>query len=104
MQDTDTHFNSRDGTGRFNWRFVWPVTVPAQYPSLKLQIFNSYVVQVGEPIGECNVDLSYDFSAARNLKGSDHRIPIHWQKCTHPGYPNKVSIYTHGPPQKKKKS
>ncbi|CDJ54229.1 C2 domain-containing protein, putative [Eimeria brunetti] len=73
-RDTDTHYNSKDGSGVFNWRCVFDVKIPAPIPVLKIQIWNYAVLSSGEPIGECNFDLTADFFRARK-RGQIYRLP-----------------------------
>eukprot|EP00923_Selenidium_pygospionis_P045367 GHVN01078366.1.p1 GENE.GHVN01078366.1~~GHVN01078366.1.p1 ORF type:complete len:1136 (+),score=118.27 GHVN01078366.1:709-4116(+) len=86
-QDTETHYNSKDGTGIFNWRVVINCTIPAPFPNLKIQVWNSSLLS-GEPIGECNIDLSPDFVRAR--RSELHKVPRSWYCCTNPAYPGKA--------------
>lgn len=37
-QKTDIHWRSEDGEGMFNWRMVFPVTLPYKNPRLKIQL------------------------------------------------------------------
>lgn len=74
VRDTDTHYNSKDGSGVFNWRCVFDVKIPAPIPVLKVQIWNYAVLSSGEPIGECNFDLTADFFRARK-RGQIYRLP-----------------------------
>lgn len=74
VRDTDTHYNSKDGTGIFNWRSVFDIKIPAAIPVLKMQIWNYAVLSSGEPIGECNFDLTADFFRARK-RGQVYRLP-----------------------------
>ncbi|KAL8429259.1 hypothetical protein Efla_005536 [Eimeria flavescens] len=86
--DTDTHYNSKDGSGVFNWRCVFDVKIPAPVPILKVQIWNYAVLSSGEPIGECNFDLTADFFRARK-RGQVYRLPKFWLRCTHPAFKGK---------------
>ncbi|KAL8436007.1 hypothetical protein ACSSS7_002052 [Eimeria intestinalis] len=88
VRDTDTHYNSKDGSGVFNWRCVFDVKIPAPVPVLKVQIWNYAVLSSGEPIGECNFDLTADFFRARK-RGQVYRLPKFWLRCTHPAFKGK---------------
>lgn len=74
VKDTDTHYNSKDGTGMYNWRMVFDVLIPAQIPVLKLQIWNYALLSSTEPIGEANFDLTADFFRARKRQ-QNYRVP-----------------------------
>eukprot|EP00386_Alphamonas_edax_P005199 GDKI01016429.1.p1 GENE.GDKI01016429.1~~GDKI01016429.1.p1 ORF type:complete len:878 (-),score=203.87 GDKI01016429.1:26-2659(-) len=84
-QDTDTHYNSETGTVKFNWRFVFDIKIPSQYPTLKLQIW-SWGVTSSDAISECSVDLQGDFARAKRTHAKV-LIPRTSIKCTHPSYP-----------------
>ncbi|OEH79689.1 c2 domain-containing protein [Cyclospora cayetanensis] len=88
VHDTDTHYNSKDGSGIFNWRCVFDVKIPAPVPVLKVQIWNYAVLSSGEPIGECNFDLTADFFRARK-RGQVYRLPKFWLRCSHPAFKGK---------------
>jgi hypothetical protein len=36
-QRTDHHWRSKNGEGLFNWRFVFPISLPCEIPRLKFQ-------------------------------------------------------------------
>jgi hypothetical protein len=35
---TDTHMNSKDGYGVFNWRMKFDISVPCEFPRLKFEV------------------------------------------------------------------
>ena len=35
VKETDTHSNSQDGFGQFNWRMKFTVNMPCEFPRLK---------------------------------------------------------------------
>ncbi|EEA05687.1 C2 domain-containing protein [Cryptosporidium muris RN66] len=82
-QSTETHYNSKDGTGVFNWRFVYNIKIPTQYPILKVQLWSYGLIQ-SENIGECSIDFSNDFGKARKHSSQILRIPRTWYGFTHP--------------------
>eukprot|EP01068_Selenidium_serpulae_P006685 Selendium_serpulae@DN4476_c0_g1_i1.p1 len=87
-QDTETHYNSKDGTGLFNWRVVMDLKIPAQFPIFKIQVWNSALLSA-DPISECNIDLSPDFARARR-SAKTHKVPKAWYCCTNPALPGKA--------------
>ncbi|PFH33895.1 ferlin family protein [Besnoitia besnoiti] len=89
VKDTDTHYNSRDGTAVYNWRMVFDVLIPAQIPVLKLQIWNYALLSSTEPIGESNLDLTADFFRARKRQ-QNYRVPKMWVRCSHPAHKGKL--------------
>jgi fer-1-like protein 6 len=40
QKKTDTHYNSKDGRGVFNWRMKFPIKMPCSFPRLKFQLFD----------------------------------------------------------------
>ncbi|CRG98468.1 ferlin, putative [Plasmodium relictum] len=88
-RDTDTHYNSKDGKGTFNWRFVYNIKIPTNATNIKVQIHNYALLSSNEPIGEATLDLSAHFYRARKKKGFYH-IPRFWLSCKHPAHKNKI--------------
>ncbi|KYN99162.1 ferlin, putative, partial [Plasmodium reichenowi] len=88
-RDTDTHYNSKDGKGIFNWRFVYNIKIPTNATNIKIQIHNYALLSSNEPIGEATLDLSAHFYRARKKKGY-YPIPRFWLSCKHPAHKNKV--------------
>ncbi|KAK6590223.1 ferlin-like type II membrane [Cryptosporidium xiaoi] len=82
-QSTETHYNSKDGTGIFNWRFVFDIKIPAQYPIFKLQLWSYGLIQ-SEHIGDCLVDLSNEFGKAKKHSSQITKIPKTWFGFSHP--------------------
>ena len=35
LKETDTHMNNKDGRGQFNWRMIFDLKVPCDFPRLK---------------------------------------------------------------------
>ncbi|KAF8819861.1 ferlin family protein [Cardiosporidium cionae] len=89
IRETDTHYNSKDGTGIFNWRFIYPVKIPTHNSILKIQIWNYALLFSNEPIGEANFDLHSDLLKARQ-RGAIYNIPKIWLNCTHPGHKGRL--------------
>ncbi|CEM08627.1 unnamed protein product [Vitrella brassicaformis CCMP3155] len=84
-QTTDTHYNSKDGTGQFNWRWVFRVTSPSVYPVLKVQLWE-WGLTGSAPLSETTIDLTADLARAKRSKASLHKERT-WVHCTHPAYP-----------------
>jgi len=55
--ETDTHHNSKDGRGIFNWRFVYSFYFPKKVNTLKLMIYNYNALTSSELIGEKTLDM-----------------------------------------------
>ncbi|EUD66600.1 hypothetical protein C922_02921 [Plasmodium inui San Antonio 1] len=88
-RDTDTHYNSKDGKGVFNWRFVYNVKIPTNATNIKVQVHNYALLSSSEPIGEATLNLAAPFYRARKKRGLYH-IPRFWLQCKHPAHKNKV--------------
>ncbi|OII76679.1 C2 domain-containing protein [Cryptosporidium andersoni] len=81
--DTDTHWNSHDGTATFNWRFVFNIPVPCQFPILRLQVWNRGLIVFGDALSECTLDLSNELMRSRKSY-SCVKINRSWINLTHP--------------------
>ncbi|SBT74771.1 ferlin, putative [Plasmodium malariae] len=88
-RDTDTHYNSKDGKGVFNWRIVYNIKIPTNATTIKVQVHNYALLSSNEPIGEATLDLAAHFYRARKKKGFYH-IPRFWLACKHPAHKNKI--------------
>ncbi|KAJ1609164.1 ferlin like type II membrane associated protein [Cryptosporidium canis] len=86
-QDTDTHWNSSDGTAIFNWRFVFNVPVPCHFPILRLQVWNRGLLVFGDAISECSFDLSSYLMRSRKLNSRVNIGKTLINMC-HPARPN----------------
>ena len=53
---TDTHMNSTDGTGQFNWRMKFDINVPCEFPRLKFEVLDAGVAS-DESIGTASINL-----------------------------------------------
>eukprot|EP01053_Blabericola_migrator_P009021 Blabericola_migrator_1__9020@NODE_47_length_16538_cov_123_101147_g43_i0_p1_GENE_NODE_47_length_16538_cov_123_101147_g43_i0NODE_47_length_16538_cov_123_101147_g43_i0_p1_ORF_typecomplete_len706_score122_28Ferlin_C/PF16165_5/2e02Ferlin_C/PF16165_5/1_5e12C2/PF00168_30/0_007C2/PF00168_30/3e05_NODE_47_length_16538_cov_123_101147_g43_i033835500 len=87
-QWTDTHFNSKDGTGVFNWRFVWDFYIPSRFQNLKMSVHHHALVGVGDLIGEVEIDLTSDFSLAKKKCRlvDAHQAARTWMSLVHPSF------------------
>ena len=55
-QKTDTHFRAQGGAGSFNWRMVWPLSLPMQDPSITFQIWDKDYFSPNDFISEATFD------------------------------------------------
>ena len=53
---TDTHMNSTDGTGIFNWRMKFDISVPCEFPRLKFEVLDAGMAS-DESIGTASINL-----------------------------------------------
>lgn len=63
--DTDVHNGSKDGSGTFNYRMLFPVMIPSRLPRLKVQVWDQDLFSADTFIGEANVNMSTFFSQVR---------------------------------------
>jgi hypothetical protein len=85
-QETDTHWNAKDGYGSFNWRMKFPVELPNTQPRLKIALWDKDLVSANDSIGEALVDLSRFFKRAYKT-GKGFELADQWLTCYHPNSP-----------------
>lgn len=56
QQKTDTHFRAQGGSGSFNWRMVWPISLPMENPTITFQIWDKDYFSPNDFISECTFD------------------------------------------------
>ena len=54
---TDTHLGCKDGTAIFNYRLKFPLTMPADYPRIKLQVYDYNLLTGDTSIGETTLNI-----------------------------------------------
>jgi hypothetical protein len=87
---SDTHFGSLDGTGTFNWRFVFNPVVPTEDATLRIQVQHRPVVGLSNiPIGEVTLDLSHELAVVRRTRRSID-LPKSWVPISHPAFIGKT--------------
>lgn len=58
VKETDTHLGSKDGNCVFNYRLVFPLTLPCSFPRLKIAAFDYAAFSPDESIGSTTIDFS----------------------------------------------
>jgi len=74
QQKTDTHFRAQGGTGSFNWRMVWPITLPMENPTITFQIWDKDYFSPNDFISECTFDFA---EQAKEARETDNSIKIY---------------------------
>jgi len=87
-KETDTHYGSADGLGRFNWRMIFDIQNPHPFPSIKVQLLSVNTLSV-DTVAECTIDLQHDMAKAKRTKNTMANEKC-WVKLTHPSAPGKV--------------
>lgn len=86
VKQTDVAWISASGNAEWNYRMVWPVTLPAKVPRLKLQLWDENITSENEAIGECIYNLKPFFDRAQQYKQSVTHSPSEWLSFTHPNH------------------
>eukprot|EP00698_Gefionella_okellyi_P008992 TRINITY_DN2257_c0_g1_i2.p1 TRINITY_DN2257_c0_g1~~TRINITY_DN2257_c0_g1_i2.p1 ORF type:complete len:1294 (-),score=282.18 TRINITY_DN2257_c0_g1_i2:252-4133(-) len=61
-QKTDIHYRSKDGTGKFYWRMVFPLSLPAEIPRLTIQVWDNSYLKPNDAIAEAVLNLKGFFN------------------------------------------
>jgi len=83
-QVTDVHWRSEDGTGAFNWRMKFPITLPTHQNRFKLQIWDKDILNPNDAIAEANLNFKSLYKRAYRQKSSRQEIEKQWVTMTHP--------------------
>lgn len=58
IKETDTHLNSTDGYGQFNWRMKFQMKMPCSFPRMQIMVYDSNFIASDESI--CSVTIKFD--------------------------------------------
>jgi len=87
-QKTDIHWRSENGEGMFNWRMVFPVTLPYKNSRLKIQIWDKDLLNPNDVIAEASLNLRGFFKKAfKDHDKTTHSIDKQFITLTHPNFP-----------------
>ena len=79
----------------FNWRMVFPITLPYKPPRFKLQIWDKDFLNPNDVIAEANLNLRGFFKKAySNTSNSRVSLDTQFATLTHPNYDGpQVHVY-----------
>jgi len=84
-QTTDTHWRSEDGKGEFNWRMVWPISLPMKNPNLTMLLWDKDVLNPNDSVCESVINLTGLCRKAFNAK-TTQKVERQWIEMLHPNY------------------
>jgi len=86
-QKTDIHWRSENGEGMFNWRMVFPITLPFKNPRLKIQIWDKDLLNPNDVIAEASLNMKGFFNKAYKDKNTPSQaLDRQFIVLTHPNY------------------
>jgi len=86
-QKTDIHWRSENGEGMFNWRMLFPITLPYKTPRFRIQIWDKDLLNPNDVIAEANLNLNGFFKKAyKDEAGTSHTIDKQFITLTHPNF------------------
>jgi len=86
-QKTDIHWRSENGEGMFNWRMVFPITLPFKTPRFKVQLWDKDLLNPDDVIAEASLNLAGFFKKAfKDHEKASHSIDKQFIVLTHPNY------------------
>jgi hypothetical protein len=95
-QESDTHYGSMDGTGTFNWRFVFNPKVPSEDSTVRFQIQHRPLTSIAgigyDALGEVTLDLSNELATVRRTRRAID-LPKCWVPLSHSAFVGKVRGY-----------
>eukprot|EP01006_Ploeotia_vitrea_P043964 TRINITY_DN66795_c5_g1_i1.p1 TRINITY_DN66795_c5_g1~~TRINITY_DN66795_c5_g1_i1.p1 ORF type:complete len:1371 (-),score=823.25 TRINITY_DN66795_c5_g1_i1:1409-5521(-) len=88
-QETDSHWNSKDGSGSFNWRMKFPVVLPKTSSRLKIALWDKDLLSANDQLCEAIINLKR-FWKQSYKSGKGFIMDEKWIKMYHPAVPNVV--------------
>mmetsp|Transcript_22475 Transcript_22475/g.33520 ORF Transcript_22475/g.33520 Transcript_22475/m.33520 type:complete len:1427 (+) Transcript_22475:66-4346(+) len=87
-KETDTAWYAAGGNAQWNWRLLFPVTLPCrpEYARIKFAVWDENLVGSGENVGEAVLNVAPLFAQALQEKNSRTMLKPLWVKFRHPNY------------------
>ena len=93
QQDSDTHYGSMDGSGTFNWRFVFNAKVPSDDTSIRFSLQHRPLTSIAGlgyvALGEVTLDLNQELNHVRKSRRAID-LPRAWVPLSHPAFIGKI--------------
>lgn len=67
-EKTDTHNNSKDGKGEFNYRLIFDFLYPSNKTNLNMYIYNDHTLSKDDVLGSVTIDMKKYFNKILNTK------------------------------------